>query len=531
MLDLRTSEFPSWRILLSVGLVATAFLVPSVSLIVLIALVPYFDQVLRSRSLVDKLRQTLWFSIFAQGAVCFWLVEAAKASFHLPAPLAAVVCILFFAINQMQFYFTVCCYHYFVQRRNIGVGALIFLASVYTVFDAYAPKPIPDSIGYCLSSSLWIRQMADIGGVQAITFFVVTINLLAWWSVDRIRRREPIVPLTISILCTFGLAIAYGAWRISSLQATPTLAQLPVLLIRGEIDPEWKFRALAGDVSTQQKILSSYLSLSERGLAAHTDVKLIVWPETSFTAPYQTTTGGGVSNLSEQLRDFVKRTGVTLAVGGFTRNFGDANSSFNSIIVIRPTGEAQIYRKNILMPFTEEIPYVGQFAFVRSVAKYQTNRANGMNLIEVETSARRLQAIPVICFESFSAQHLLRGVRQGGDFILNISEDVWYDSGAESRLHSNIAALESVMSRRAQIRTAAGGFTGTIDRFGEMHEGEQGLGAAIQFANFEVTAPVETVFTQTRGYFVTALGAFALLFLGIVKLAETRLKLSRVRSD
>src|SRR6185295_1547395 len=85
----------------------------------------------------------------------------------------------------------------------------------------------------------------------------------------------PVVPLTGALAA----ALAYGHARLSDQAATRPGPR--VALIQGSIDTEMK-----ADPAQNERIFDEYYDLSKKALREHSDIDLIVWPETMLRNPW-----------------------------------------------------------------------------------------------------------------------------------------------------------------------------------------------------------------------------------------------------
>jgi apolipoprotein N-acyltransferase len=110
--------------------------------------------------------------------------------------------------------------------RSLGVAVL--LASLYSGLDWLIPKLFTDTLGHAFYDSVYIRQLADFGGVYMISFVVFIVNDVIAQLMRRLRSRsEPSYwpafqatapELLFALLLVVG-TIGYGVKRNQKIQA------------------------------------------------------------------------------------------------------------------------------------------------------------------------------------------------------------------------------------------------------------------------------------------------------------------------
>ena len=140
-------------------------------------------------------------------------------------------------------------------------------------------------LGYSQYRQLAIIQIADVTSVYGVSYLIMLVNVgftqLLAHLIDRERSMQPssrlaaFTPLVVATLLVT-LAIGYGAWRISTVEASLTPGPR-VGLIQGNIPQDLKW-----DPAALQATLETYERLTRQAAAQGAEV--IIWPEAS--APF-----------------------------------------------------------------------------------------------------------------------------------------------------------------------------------------------------------------------------------------------------
>jgi apolipoprotein N-acyltransferase len=209
--------------------------------------------------------------------------------------------------------------------------------------------------------------------------------------------------------------------------------------------------------------------------------ELVVWPEATFPGVFRQPRSKLQLGRANKFDRQVLRHHTPIVFGGYDLEEIDGRSTlFNSLFAITPSyaragglGSVQRYHKHELLPFAETIPGLSRADWLRAILPGLAlfGRGAGAGVLPIVTpSGETVRLSPIICSESLQTGHVLEGVREGGDVIVNIGSDGWFGDRGEPQLHLAIARFRSVETRRSQIRAANTGISaligpdGAIDR-------------------------------------------------------------------
>jgi apolipoprotein N-acyltransferase len=150
---------------------------------------------------------------------------------------------------------------------------------------------------------------------------------------------------------------------------------------------------------------------------------------------------------------------------------------FNSTTVFipgRPVGP--VYRKIVLVPFAERIPYAETFRFLIEPLKWNVGIGMwgiGKDTVVFSMPLRNEQPVrfsSLICYESVYPNFVRQFVTRGAQFLVIITNDSWWGNTSGAYQHVSYASFRAIETRRWIVRSANGGISGFIDPAGRIHD-------------------------------------------------------------
>ena len=342
-------------------------------------------------------------------------------------------------------------------------------------------------IGYSQYARLPVIQVAELGGVYAVSFLIVAVNaaiagcfVLAW------RPALGGVAITGSLL---GATLIFGVWRLAA-PAPP--GEVTVAVMQPSIEQPLKFDPAFGPTT-----LAIYLTLTSRAGAEHPD--LIVWPETATPTPLR--------RDPELLRTLGALSGslhVPLLVGSIDIDASTPPKVHNSAFLLTERGIVGRYDKIQLVPFGEYVPLSGLIGFVRSWAEFIAE-------LEPGSTATVFPGPPapfgvVICYEGIFPELVREFVKGGARLIVNMTNDAWFGRTSGPWQHLAMYPFRAVEHRVAIVRAANTGISAFIAPTGKIVR---------RVPLYERTTAAERVPLRTRETLYTRFGDW-LAYLSLV---------------
>jgi apolipoprotein N-acyltransferase len=342
-------------------------------------------------------------------------------------------------------------------------GAVLIVPALWVALEwirAQALSGFPwASLGYSQYLNRPLIQVADVTSVYGVSFALVLGNVviaqLLYSTVQR-RWKGVGVPCALAVLC-LAATWGYGRWRLyqSSTAAMSAPATLTVALLQGNIAQDLKW-----DDAAREAIFSVYRSLTLEA-AADAEVELIIWPEAATPFFF----ANDRLFQARQLR-LAQDAGRPLLFGSPTYARDDGQDvMFNSAFLVGPeTTVRGRYDKIHLVPFGEYIPLRRLLFFLDKLVAGIGDFRSG--------EAYTVMAIPqgrfgvLICFEAVFPDLVRHFVRDGAQFLVNITNDAWFGDSPASYQHLSMVVFRAVENRLPVVRAANTGISAVIDSTG-----------------------------------------------------------------
>ena len=435
-----------------------------------VALAPLIWAVVGARSGRAALVRGALASLAVTVLVFYWLPGSVHAFFGLPSLWSWLVFPIYGVVAQPQL--VIWAVVRWRWRNERGVVLMLASAAAYTGIDWLAPKLFHDTLGVAFFSDGCVIQAIDLGGVYLLTFVTMFTTEVIYAAASRVRGPELRRGALIAVIA-WSAIFAYGGVRRAQIrEAVATAPTLSVGVIQANIGNVEKEMALHGDLQGIVGTLRRYGELSDRLATSAHPPDLLLWPETAYPLAYGAHRSALDDDMDGELATYVHARKIPLLFGGYDR-VGDVE--FNSALLLTPDGARAVYHKRVLIPFGEYVPLIGRARFGSG------GTARVLDLPRAGGPAVRVA--PIICYESLFTDHAASGVAEGARVLVNLTNDSWFVSSSEKRLHLVMAALRSIETRRAQIRATNTGISVLILPTGALvGEGPEDEAVALSYA-------------------------------------------------
>ena len=320
-----------------------------------------------------------------------------------------------------------------------------------------------DLLGYALTANEQMMQAAAMVGAYGLSFvapLIAATPALIWPALDRPLGRR-LAPFFVA-LALLALQLGYGAVRLETTE-TGMRDDMRVRLVQPNIDEAAQWQAENGDF-----VFNRLVDLSEAatgpdspGLSAVTHV---IWPESAFPF-YLSRRPEALARIARMLpRDTLLLTGAPRLDPedpfGFT--------AYNAVLAINGDGEiVSSYYKSHLVPFGEYLPFAGffaQFGITQFVPGNEGWAAGGPRRLMSPPATPPF--LPLICYEAVFPGEM--GPVADAAFLLNVTNDGWFDGSIGKAQHFHHARLRAVEEGKPMIRLANTGMSAVIDPLGRL---------------------------------------------------------------
>lgn len=457
-----------------------------VTWLVFVALVPtlYIEHLISSS---DTRKSVFWLWIYSyvnflvwNALTTYWIYLAS-----LPGALMAII------LNALLMTVPILLYH--GVKRVVGIRlALLALLSFWLSLEylhlnwdtAWPWLNLGNVFAMYPEWVQWYEYTGALGG----TVWVWVINMLLFMLLVKLSAlpklgvsARVIVPEVVSIVVLLAIpfGISYYLWQ-QPLPEAPKHAEVAV--IQPNIDPYGeKF-----ETNTAQKQLYRLLKLSDSIITPQT--VLVAWPETALprTVPLESMEENSIVKLLQRfLREHPQvhlLTGFTpieyyrteaekTATSRYSENGELWYDVFNSALLIDDELNHLIYHKSKLVPGVELMPYPEIFGFLEYLAIDLGGTTGSLGMSDEAVAFpidERLNAAPIICYESIFGDYVGDFVERGSNLITIITNDGWWGNTPGYRQHFHFASLRAIETRRAVARSANTGISGFFNAKGEV---------------------------------------------------------------
>ena len=319
-----------------------------------------------------------------------------------------------------------------------------------------------------------IIQFAVVTGAYGVSFLIVLVNaaitamLLPFdfrqgqngpegYPIITNRGRNALAGLTTILVA---LALLYGNVALSEPFSGK---KIKVSVLQGNIDQQKK----SNPRKYSKFIMQKYLELTRK--ASRDKPALIVWPEAA-------TPGFILRNLNarKQIGWIIQEVKTPLLIGSseyskFAKNPSDQKKSGNTALFFSTQGKViNQYLKIRLLPFAEYLPYEDNFAWPEFIVPMERRNwdSPGKKFTLFDLDGTRFGTI--ICWENAFPDLFRQFVKNGANFMINITNEGWFGETAAPYQFLAMCVLRSVENRRSMARAANTGISCFIDPYGRI---------------------------------------------------------------
>jgi apolipoprotein N-acyltransferase len=305
------------------------------------------------------------------------------------------------------------------------------------------------TLGYSQYLRLPVIQIAELGGVHAVSFVLLAVNaaiagclVLPWRGA-----------LTGAVLggTLVAATLAFGRARLAE---PPRPGEVTVAIVQPSIEQPLKF-----DPSHAATTLGIYTSLTRLVSSDHPE--LIVWPETAAPTPLRRD-----PRLLETLTALSRTLGAPILLGAIDVKETTPTRLTNSAFLLTEDGIVDRYDKIHLVPFGEFVPLSGLLGFIRGWAEFISDLEPGSKVAVFQGPPAPFGV--VICYEGIFPELVREFVRGGARLMVNMTNDAWFGRTDGPWQHLTMYPFRAVEHRTAVVRAANTGVSAFIAPTGQI---------------------------------------------------------------
>jgi len=382
-----------------------------------------------------------------------------------------------------------------LARRLLGAGPLagpLAGAAAWTAIDLLRATLLSGFpwlfLGHTQHRTLAVAQIADVGGVYAVTFLVVWVNLAIVGAVADRRRGGDGGKRRLALrlgppAAAVAVALGYGAVRL----AAPADPPGPCLAgIQANIPVSLKHDPMSGE-----EILDEHLRWTEEALRRGRP-DLVIWSETMFPWTWDENIPGALEENRRLVRALVGgRVRVPMLLGVTWVEKGDPDPRSlehrrrnRALLVDRDGREIGAYDKIHLVPLGEFLPLRRRLPARRAIEDL-VYRVGGWYPTLTPGERSPCLSLPLegrepmpfgamICYDSVFPDVARRAAREGARFLVNLSNDGWYGRSSELDQILAITVFRAIETRLAVFRVTNTGISAAVDSRGRIRDRVRG---------------------------------------------------------
>jgi apolipoprotein N-acyltransferase len=367
-------------------------------------------------------------------------------------------------------------------------------------------------------------QTASVAGTYGVSFLIVMANsalaalvLLAskhfnyrFLKISKASSQCGFSAVLVMAVVLLSTTLFYGHAKISQ----PTEGRkINLSLVQANIEQEKKWNPRYAGY-----IMQTHAELTREAANDHPD--LIVWPEAATPRSINRD-----PNISTKIRKLVNETQTPLLLGSslaakFKKEDQKREGRLkNSAILIFPknsSAENQHYDKISLMPFGEYLPHEDTIPWSLIKAGAIGHYLPGTEYTVFQLPKGRFSV--TICWENLFSDLVRQFVKEGAQFIVNITNEAWFGDTAAPYQFLSMSVFRAVENRVYIVRCANTGISCFIDPCGRVVDRVKDENGRDVFVRGVVTGPVVplesvTIYTRYGDWFIWSSFASVAVFL------------------
>ncbi len=308
--------------------------------------------------------------------------------------------------------------------------------------------------GYTWVDILPIAQIASLWDIYLLTALTILWASSPAFLITSKYNKYAKTLIAIIITLSFAAAYGFGMQRIKDYSGS-YINDYEAVIVQPNIKQSEKWKPENKTSNFMKQIELSKFNSSKN--SSDKKAYYIIWSETAISQDLLNSKWV-IKTISNMLKDYPANAYL---ITGALRH--DGKSYFNSIITINNLGEIiNIYDKSHLVPFGEYMPLSTIFDIAPIVGFTGFKKGKGRTAIEMPEG---ISFSPLICYEIIFPNNV---VINNPDFIINVTNDAWYEGSAGPHQHLAQARFRAIESGIPILRSANTGISAAIDPTGRV---------------------------------------------------------------
>jgi len=452
--------------IISALLISSTFYFNSAWILVFISLVPLFF-IIQNKSPLKALKSATIVGTIAYFITTYWLIGTLNRFGGFPYPISVIFHLIISAYSGLLFgIFALIIRSGFIKNNSFKNTILIGL--IWVAVEYYYPLLFPFSIASPLANYYPLIQIADIVGINFISFLVVIINITLYKAILSFRTKQnyPIKEITASVLLIITILI-YGSFKTQHI--TKQIENSKKIKL-GIVQANFGFTEKTKDnfiyMVNQHKLLSYDFNKPD----------LIIWPETAIQAFIPTNFKYLTINdeiLIPDLEDsFFLVGGLSYDITNIEGKEEIENKSinkYNSAFLTDSKGRIlSRFHKIKLLLFGEYLPFSQYIPAIKKLSPATGDYVPGNELNILSIKQKGMKIATLICYEDIIPSFSIKFKQKGANILINLTNDAWFGQSIAPYQHLLLAIPRAVETRTYLIRATNTGVSAIIDPLGRI---------------------------------------------------------------
>ncbi len=322
-------------------------------------------------------------------------------------------------------------------------------------------------LGYSVSQLLPIAQLSAVTGIYGLSFMTALGNTVIWSlfssQYSTLQKKKLAAVL---IICLAAIAV-WGMVRIPARSAPHTAEKEKGSHVRVScIQPDFnQNRWGPGSLDSSIAVLDSLVSQSRKESPA-----LIILPESALFCYTRST-----RRIAQRIHAWSRLSNADIVFG--TLDFRQSTDSsfyeyrvYNAAFFTPHDADTfSVYYKNVLVPFSEALPFEGIFPIISRVNLGEADFAAGTTSRIFSSDAHPLRFSPFICYEIIFPSFVRNRARDSVNCLVNLTNDGWFGKTTAPFQHAHMARMRAIENGLPLIRSANSGISFYTDVFGRTY--------------------------------------------------------------
>jgi apolipoprotein N-acyltransferase len=318
-----------------------------------------------------------------------------------------------------------------------------------------------------------LAQISEFTGVWGLSFISALIGSAILDSI--LKRKSIYISVAISVsISALAFGIMIGKQIENLIKKQDEKNKLNVVALRTDFSREEKWKDVNLVLKKQIELTRNALEelrnekeeegKSDRWKSDYNDdFVLVIWPELSFPVPFFNLWSSEIRNITSE---------KVFLIFGAPEFLGKGNFYFYNSAFFIGENIKGVQRKEKLVPFGEYIPggiemwnFLGDFLKKKLFGGFFEPWRGKREIFEIDVE-EKLKFSVLICWEVAFSDLVREALKGGVDFLVNISNDVWFGGRWGEMQMWNLVILRALENRIYIVRSTNKGVAGIIDPVG-----------------------------------------------------------------